>query len=405
MNDGKKLKAISFFSGAMGLDLGLEKAGIEIVLACENNKFCRKTISLNKPTLPLLDDINNYSASDIKGILGSTSIDIMIGGPPCQPFSTAGKRKSFNDGRGNIFLKFIELALQLKPQYLVIENVRGILSAAKTHIPHKNRDKNWAPSSIEEVPGSALLHILNILRSGGYGVSFNLYNAANFGTPQIRERVVIICCLGGIKLPHLSPTHSENGEFGLPKWQTFRDAVNNLTDCDHVNFPEQRLKYFRMLAEGQNWKNLPEYLQREALGKSYSSGGGKTGFLRRLSWNKPSCTLVTAPNMPATDMCHPTENRPLSIQEYKRLQEFPDNWQLSGKLVEMYRQAGNAVPVGLGVAIGNLLVSHYNGDIDETDYSIFPYSRYKNCDEVSWENITRKEIEKLRSKEYSLNLL
>ena len=115
----------------------------------------------------------------------------------------------------------------------------------------------------------------------------------------------------------MSPTHSEHGEFGLKKWNTFKFAAKGLHNIKHdfVKFPESRLKYFRKLKEGQNWKNLPKALQKEALGNSYYAGGGKTGFLRRLGWNKPSPTLVTDPTMPATDLAHPEKNRPLSIQE------------------------------------------------------------------------------------------
>jgi DNA (cytosine-5)-methyltransferase 1 len=120
------------------------------------------------------------------------------------------------------------------------------------------------------------------------------------------------------------------------------------------------------------WKYLPEELQREALGKSYFSGGGKTGFLRRLAWDKPSCTLVTAPNMPATDICHPTERRPLSIEEYKRIQQFPDHWEVCGSLKDQYRQIGNAVPVGLGEAVGRAILRHMAGEPEyPPPFSIF----------------------------------
>ena len=140
-----------------------------------------------------------------------------------------------------------------------------------------------------------------------------------------------------------------------------------------------------MLKPGQYWKNLPPELQKEALGKSYYAGGGKTGFLRRLAWDKPSPTLVTHPAMPATDLAHPTENRPLSIEEYKRIQEFPDFWQIEGSLIEQYRQLGNAVPISLGTAIGQLLMDSMNNR-EIKSYKNFKYSRYKNTDEIKWEN-------------------
>lgn len=387
-SDKTGVKALSFFSGAMGLDLGLEKAGIEISLACEVNKYCRQTITENRPNTALLGDISLYNAQDILDYAGlaKDDIDIIVGGPPCQSFSTAGARRGFNDERGDVLLKFLEIILEIRPKYAVIENVRGLLSAPLKHRPHIERSPESLPLSQEELPGGALLHILNLLRSGGYQVSFNLYNSANYGVPEIRERVVIICHRDGDKVPYLSPTHSENGEFGLPRWKTLRDAISSLNpeEALHVNFPEQRLKYYRLLGEGQYWKHLPEELQKEALGKSYYSGGGKTGFLRRLSWDKPSCTLVTHPAMPATDICHPTYNRPLSIQEYKRIQQFPDDWKVCGSIVDQYRQIGNAVPVGLGEAIGKTLLAHMAQEAKEPPID-FPFSRYKNNDDVSWE--------------------
>lgn len=96
-----------------------------------------------------------------------------------------------------------------------------------------------------------------------------------------------------------------------------------------------------MLKPGENWRNLPKELQPEAMGNSYHLGGGKTGFYRRLDWDSPSPTVVTHPAMPATELAHPTENRPLSIQEYKRIQEFPDDWVIEGSLLDKYKQIGN----------------------------------------------------------------
>lgn len=100
---------------------------------------------------------------------------------------------------------------------------------------------------------------------------------------------------------------------------------------------------------------------------------------------------MTAPNMPATDICHPEENRPLSIQEYKRIQMFPDDWQLGGKIIDQYRQVGNAVPVGLGEAVGRAILAHMAGDEIQPPAG-FPFSRYKGTDELSWERNTRKAL-------------
>jgi DNA (cytosine-5)-methyltransferase 1 len=390
----KKPIVLSFFSGAMGLDLGLEKAGFETVLCCEIDNSCRKTILKNKPEIALIGDIRNHSSKEIRKAAGLTDldeIDLIVGGPPCQAFSTAGKRNSFEDERGNVFLTFLDRIIELNPKFAIIENVRGILSAPLKHRPHSKRGVTQLPLNKKEQNGGALNHILERLKKAGYGVCFNLYNSANFGTPQKRERVIIICSRDGHKLPYLTPTHSERGDFGLPKWITFKEAVKNLPSNGHhhLEFPEKRLRYYRILKPGEYWRDLPEGLQKEALGKSYFSGGGKTGFLRRLAWNKPSPTLVTHPAMPATDLAHPTENRPLSIEEYKRIQEFPDDWEIEGSLIDQYKQVGNAVPSSLGLAVGKLILNYMNGKKSKS-FEHFSFSRYTNTDEINWEKDFRK---------------
>lgn len=383
--DTDKPIALSFFSGAMGLDLGIEAAGFDIRLACEFDKYCRQTILLNRPNTALLGDINDYSAAQILAAaqLEAEGVDLMVGGPPCQAFSTAGKRKAFNDDRGNAFLKFIDLAIEIQPRFLVIENVRGLLSCPMDHRPHSQRGPGFPDLSLDEMKGGALNFVLCLLRKAGYSCTFNLYNSANFGTPQTRERVIIICSRDGSAAPFLQPTHSEHGSHGLPRWKTFKDAVAGLESHTHLNFPEKRLKYYRQLKAGQNWRALPTAMQQEALGKSYFSGGGKTGFLRRLSWDKPSPTLVTHPAMPATDLAHPEEDRPLSIEEYKRIQEFPDGWQLAGPLAQQYKQVGNAVPASLGYAVGKLIKDLLDNRATAPPED-FKFSRYRETSHYEW---------------------
>jgi len=363
----------------MGLDLGLERAGIETVLACEFDKWARETIVTNRPDLPVLGDIWKYSASEIRTLSGlepDEEIDLIAGGPPCQAFSTAGARRGFEDIRGNVFLHFLDLIRELSPKYAVIENVRGLLSMPVA--------ESQAAQLLEETgldfskKHGAIKLVTHLLRESGYSVSFNLYNAANFGTPQIRERVVIIAAKSETRVPHLSPTHSDNPAYSLRPWVTVADtfAKMPLHDAEYIPFPEKRLKFYRMLGPGQYWKHLPTEFQREAMGKSLDLGGGKTGFYRRLAWDKPSPTLVTHPAMPATDLGHPELDRPLSVQEYKQIQQFPDDWQITGPIKQQYKQIGNAVPLGLGEAIGIAITSHNRGQSIEPP-SGFKYSRYR----------------------------
>lgn len=388
--------ALSFFTGAMGLDIGMDKGGIKAVLACEFDKACRMTIEKNRPDMALIGDINKYAAKEIlkyAGVPEGRKVDVIFGGPPCQAFSSAGNRKGFADSRGNVFLKYIDIVTEIQPTYVVIENVRGLLSTEFPYSDDLSFDE-CANSHIKPIKGGSLLHILKRLRAAGYTVSFELYNAANFGAPQIRERIVIIAYHGNDKVGYLTPTHSEKGAFGLPVWNTLSKAMNQLpkdVEDQYVTFPENRLRFYRMLTEGQYWKHLPLDMQKEAMGKSFHLGGGKTGFFRRLSYSKPSPTLVTHPAMPATDLGHPTEDRPLSVQEYKCIQEFPATWEICGTMIEQYKQLGNAVPIALGEAIAKKILSHMYGETTE-EIKGFPFSRYKNTSDVSWELETRKQM-------------
>lgn len=392
------LRVLSFFSGAMGLDIGLHKAGLNTLLACEIDKSSRKTIVSNNPNIGLIGDIRDYSIPEIleyANIESGNEVDIIVGGPPCQAFSTAGKRKGFEDERGNVFLKFIEVIEVIKPKYAVIENVRGLFSSIYS-IDLPEADKDLLPENIQSLKGSTMYYIFKRLERAGYKVSFNLYNSANYGTPQVRERVIIICTLGETKVPYLTPTNSKNEDFKLPKWKVLRDAISDLPEIpkDFIKLPEKRLKYYKHLKAGQNWRNLPEELQKEAMGKSYYLGGGKTGFFRRLAWDKPSPTIVTNPAMPATDLTHPEEDRPLSVQEYKRIQEFPDNWDLCGSVVQQYKQIGNAVPVSVGEAIGREILNH-SLNKKPSEFLGFLYSRYKATSDIEFID----KLEKLAKKE------
>lgn len=354
---------LSFFSGAMGFDLGVEQAGFDLRLVCENDTFCRKTILLNRPNAAFLNDINNYSVKDIRKaakLTENNEIDLIVGGPPNLNFNP-------NIKHINLLLKYLELCIKLKPKYFVVENARGMLYAKKNSLK-----------------GSLLDHVTTRIKKAGYSYSFNLYNSANFGSPQTKERFILICSRDRNKPPYLTPTHSEIGMHGLQKWKSIRSCISNIKTHEYLNFPESRLKYFRLLKPGENWKNLSIDLQEKALGKSFYNHGGKTGFLRRLSWNKPSPSLAIHPVMPATALAHPTKDRPISVQEYQRIQEFPDHWKLAGSTLQKYKQIGNATPVSLGYAVGKLIMQLLQKE-EIINYKNFKYSKYKNSNDVDWQ--------------------
>jgi DNA (cytosine-5)-methyltransferase 1 len=130
-------------------------------------------------------------------------------------------------------------------------------------------------------------------------------------------------------------------------------------DCSSFSF--ERMAYLKMVPEGGNWRSLPADVVEKAMGGAYLSGGGKVGFYRRLSYDQPAPTLVTSPVQKASMLCHPVKDRPLSVREYARIQQFPDDWIFTGPPVSLYRQIGNAVPVGLARALGKVIISVADG--------------------------------------------
>ena len=373
---------ISFFSGALGLDLGLESVGFNTKLFVEIDTTCQDTIrknlsALGKDNTPILGDITQYSYQEILLASGlkKGEICLLAGGPPCQAFSTAGKRQSIDDPRGMLVTKYLELISELQPRFFVFENVRGILSAAIKHRPLNQRGPNYPPLDPEEQLGSLLkLVLLPGFEKLGYEIRYDLIDVADYGIPQNRERVIFIgsrehefSCLGLDSLQDIvRATHSKDGKNGLKKWRTLGDAIKDIDDPDpkYIAYSENRAEIFRKVPEGKNWRHLrdtygDEYL-RKVMGGAYSSSGGKVGFWRRLSYEKPSPTLTTSPLQKSTALCHPEFTRPLSIKEYARIQDFPDWWQFAGSVSEKYKQIGNAVPVGLGKAIGSGLMQVIN---------------------------------------------
>ncbi|WP_414583180.1 DNA cytosine methyltransferase [Scytonema sp. PCC 10023] len=358
--------SISLFAGAFGLDLGIEQAGFHTVSVVEIDSDATKTIVRNRPHLAesaVPRDIQQVSAQtllqeggrvlDLGRALRPGEVDLVTGGPPCQPFSTAGKRQSIGDPRGSLFMDFMRIIAEVQPRFFIMENVRGLLSAPIRHRPHSQRGKGFLPLEPDEMPGVALRLILAEIEKVGYSVIYNLLEAADYGVPQSRQRVIFIGSRDNEPLSFPLPTHCEDGT-NLPKWHTLQDAFAGLVDSkpEFIPYSESRIKYLKLLKTGQNWRYLPDELKQEAMGGAYNSGGGKVGFYRRLAWDKPSPAVTTSPHQKATDMCHPEKLRPLSVRECARIQTFSDGWVFYGSTTSKYRQIGNAVPVQLARAIG-----------------------------------------------------
>lgn len=348
-------RSISLFSGAMGLDIGLMQAGIDIRIGQDFNDACIQTMQANGHN-GIAGDIQQITSEEILQKAGMKVGEpfLICGGPPCQPFSTAGKRLGINDPRGSLFKEFVRMIDEIRPRFFVMENVKGIMSSPLKDANGENTNKKVLDVILEE------------FRRLNYKTVYGVVDAVNYGVPQFRERFVLIGSRDDEDIFLPAPTHFRIHQNPVYRWVTLGDTIKDLENVEGecASFSDSRLKFLRMVPEGGNWKDLPGDVLQEAMGGAYTSGGGKVGFYRRLSYAQPSPTVVTSPVQKATMMCHPTKDRPLSVAEYARIQQFPDDWIFMGTTVDKYRQIGNAVPVGLARAIGQMLIAVANNDAE-----------------------------------------
>ncbi len=389
----REFTVLSLFSGGMGLDIGLEKAGQFKHLACVEKipAFC-ETIRRNRDAGRLGNRELRVYQQDIAELpteqimrdlrIEPGDLDLLVGGPPCQTFSTTGKRATVQDPRGTLLWQFLRFVQDLQPKFFLMENVRGLMSAALRHRPIKDRpDKGGPPLEPDEEPGSVINRFLLDLRHS-YRIDCFEVNAVNYGAPQLRERALFIGNRFNRVVEFREPTHGERraeqqqptlfdlpdeGDGELKAFRTLREALGGLVEIspDIMDFSPRKKRYLSMVPEGSNWRSLPPEVAKESMGKAYFAKGGRSGWWRRLTFDLPCPTIVTMPNHAGTALCHPTETRALTLRECARVQEFPDDWDFCGTTQQKYTQVGNAVPVRLGEVCGELL-AHELADLHNT---------------------------------------
>ena len=399
-----ELTLVSLFTGAMGLDLGFEKHGYEVKVALDNDTAVEATIAGNHRTMPViarnLSDVATPALLEFAD-LKVGEVTVVTGAPPCEPFTTAGARNGFRDHRANAIHEFIRVVKESSPEYFVFEEVPGFLRAAKRHVSFyeraKMRDDQIDPDARL---GSAFEEVMQVFESLGYSLSFDhenpkssLLNSADYGSPQKRIRFVLIGALHGPPITLPTPTHAAPDATAVSvgakqPWATLRDALAGLdSDGDEcVAFPKKWGQYLHLVPPGGCWRDLPKELHPVVLGGAHDDGtdpntagmkGGRTGFLRRLSWDRPSPTLVDRPTNKANCLCYPDETRPLSIKEYARIQGFDDHWKFSGTLSQRYRLIGQATPIHLSAAVAERILEHRMGHAaenghEEAHYPLIP---------------------------------
>lgn len=382
-SERSRYTAISLFSGAMGLDVGLDQTGRFKLLACveKEKPFC-ETILANIEGGRLPSDLKVFHAdmshlepSEVLSAVGLRpgELDILVGGPPCQSFSTAGRRGSTQDPRGTLLWDFLRFVEFMQPKMFLMENVRGLLSVALRHRPLAERPpKKGPPLTDDEQPGSVVrLFAEDLKRCGGYHLDCFEVNAVNYGAPQLRERALFIGNRYNATVDFPNPTHGAPTDIGaersdlfddsprLKPWATLRHALAKVSDPGEIvmDFSPRKKSFLKKVTAGSNWRSLPVSDQKESMGKAWFAKGGRSGWWRRLTFDLPCPTLVTMPNHASTSLCHPTETRALSLREYAAIQEFPAEWKICGTASQQYAQVGNAVPVRLGFVSGEVLAS------------------------------------------------
>jgi DNA (cytosine-5)-methyltransferase 1 len=342
---------VDLFCGAGGLSLGFQRAGFRVIHALDNWKPAVDTYRAN------IDD--RVVEGEIVGTTEIPNSTVIAGGPPCQGFSSAGKRRG-DDQRNSLVTVFARLVARMKPRAFVFENVEGFLTGAN---------------------GRFVLDLLGPLLEAGYRVHVRKISAANYGVPQHRKRVVAIGGLGwNPSFPE--PTHSARGAPGahlaaerLPPTLSLADALAGLpppSDCepgsplDHVNKPLEGIDLARaeLLRPGQRMCDLPEQLWHDSYrrrafrrvmdGVPTERRGGAPSGVRRLRPDEPS-KAITGGSL--RDFLHPFEHRPLTIRECARLQTFPDDFVFLGSKADKAQLIGNAVPPLLAEKIARLLMT------------------------------------------------
>lgn len=329
-----KLTSVDLCAGAGGLTLGMEYAGITTVCTVDNNPVTVATIRANRPAWHSRHA--SCGATDLTDYAGA--IDIVTAGFPCQPFSYAGTGDGFADTRGTVFFGILQQIVQLRPRFVLCENVLGLTS-------HDT--------------GRTLQTICCQLAATGYTVTTQHVHAHWYGVPQTRSRLIIVGVRNDIhRIPQMPAADP-----------VIRPVSVALADCPSspgMTYSAAAHHLFTHVPEGGNWRDLPPVLQEAILGNSRRTSGGMTGIGRRLRMDAPSPTLTCSPVQRFTGRCHPHETRPLTVREYARIQTFPDTWTFAGSLADQYRQIGNAVPVQLAYQLGIMLVQMHTADCEDS---------------------------------------
>ena len=340
----QNLNFIDLFCGAGGLSRGLEMAGFRCILGVDNDKAAMTTFERNHPHADAyLGDISDFSNYKFKKIAAKQKIHLICGGPPCQGLSTVGEGIP-DDPRNFLFLEFLRAVTNVKPDFVIIENVTGLLSRKNAKIT---------------------VGIIKQFAKFGYNMSVRVLSADHFGVPQKRRRTIFIGNRIGIENIFPNTTHNKSSV-------TVGDVFSNLKSFDGLehnhdviaasipsDIEKQRIMHVpegsSVRYEKDEIQFLPPKLRFGVDWKKVDEGRFREKKLNRLDRKKPAPTIMTGRHT----YYHPTESRYLTAREAAAIQSFPNEFVFEGTISQQWRQIGNAVPPLLGKAVGNAIIKSY----------------------------------------------
>jgi DNA (cytosine-5)-methyltransferase 1 len=357
-----EFKAISLFTGAGGLDYGFEAAGFTTSVALELDLRCVETLRQNRAWPVIAEDLARVPTPRLLAVAGLEvgEADVLIGGPPCQPFSKSGfwvtgTAGRLDDPRSSTLDGYLRVLAEARPRAFLIENVEGL------GFRGKDEGLRLITARLDEINAQHGTH---------YTASVAVLNAADYGVPQFRRRMFIIGARSGARFKFPAPSHiaSEAGDRtdNRPRYATAWDALHDLRENldESVVLRGKWADLFPSIPEGQN------YLWHTERGGGEPLFGWRRrywSFLLKLAKTQPSWTIQAQPG-PATGPFH-WSNRKLTVREMARLQTFPDNLTIAGNYADAQRQLGNAVPSLLGEVLARAIARQLLG---ARDLSGFP---------------------------------
>lgn len=345
---------VDLFCGAGGASEGFISAGFNVILGIDHLKPAMDTFLYNhKNSAGILGDIKDVTEEMVKNCIGNTDVKVIIGGVPCQGFSLSNRKRNEDDPRNKLFYEFIRFIEMLKPDMFMLENVSGMKSMSKGKVV-KTIESEMAKSGYKI--------------GKNYKIEHKLLNAADYGVPQLRNRLIFL----GVSEKYTIKWPTKL--FGENNYRTVYDAISDLPSLkakeEKTKYESDPLTEFQKQLRGDSneiFNNISPNHPQKTIEKIANTEPGEPMYEKykqriRLSWDKPSPTQVCGGIRPQFQFGHPRDNRGLTIRERARIQSFPDSYNFLGGIVQGRVQTGNAVPPLLAESIAKQLIIQFNNN-------------------------------------------